>query len=107
MLKKKRLSKARESMTLPDERYRAIKNTMEFLIRLSAGEYPRVPRGVREEARSLLRHYPGTFDLDQIEQAAPHVLQKRMDPLYKMIKQHEMADSVTEDYRAAGMIRDD
>ena len=94
-------------MTLPDERYRAIKNTMEFLIRLSAGEYPRVPRGVREEARSLLRHYPGTFDLDQIEQVAPHVIQQRMDPLYKMIKQHEMADSVTEDYRAAGMIKDD
>jgi hypothetical protein len=27
-----------------------------------------------------------------------------MEPLYKMLKQHEMADSVTEDYRAAGMI---
>jgi hypothetical protein len=29
-----------------------------------------------------------------------------MEPLYKMIKQHEMADSVAEDYRAAGMIKD-
>jgi hypothetical protein len=28
-----------------------------------------------------------------------------MEPLYKMIKQHEMADSVTEDYRAEGMIK--
>jgi hypothetical protein len=93
-------------MTLPDERYRAVKNTMEFLIRLSAGEYPRVPRGVREEARSLLRHYPGTFDLDQIERAAPHVLQQRMDPLYKMVLKHETQDRITEDYRAAGLIDD-
>jgi hypothetical protein len=28
-----------------------------------------------------------------------------MEPLYKMIKQHEMADSVAEDYRAEGMIK--
>ena len=76
-------------MTLPDERYRAVKNTMEFLIRLSAGEYPRVPRGVREEARSLLRHYPGTFDLDQLERAAPHVLQQRMEPVHRMIAAYE------------------
>ena len=76
-------------MTLPDERYRAVKNTMEFLIRLSAGEYPRVPRGVREEARSLLRHYPGTFDLDQLERAAPHVLQQRMEPLHRMVVSYE------------------
>jgi hypothetical protein len=92
MLKKKRLVESRESMTLPDERYRAVKNTMEFLIRLSAGEYPRVPRGVREEARSLLRHYPGTFDLDQIERAAPHVLQQRMEPLHKMVLQYSNED---------------
>jgi hypothetical protein len=89
MLKKKRLSKARESMTLPDERYSAIKNTMEFLIRLSAGEYPRVPRGVQEEARSLLRHYPGTFDLDALERAAPEIIQQRMEPLHRMIAAYE------------------
>ena len=76
-------------MTLPDERYRAVKNTMEFLIRLSAGEYPRVPKGVQEEARSLLRHYPGTFDLDQLERAAPHVLQQRMEPLHRMVAGYE------------------
>jgi hypothetical protein len=45
--------------------------------------------------------------MKQLEHAAPHVVQQRMEPLYKMLKQHEMADSVTEDYRAAGMIRDD
>jgi hypothetical protein len=76
-------------VTLPDERYRAVKNTMEFLIRLSAGEYPRVPRGVREEARSLLRHYPGTFDLDALERAAPHVIQQRMEPLHRMLAAYE------------------
>ena len=91
-------------MTLPDERYRAIKRAQDFMQRLAGGDYPRVPKAVRGEAASILRHYPGSYDLDQLERAAPHVVQQRMDPLYKMIKQHEMADSVTEDYRAEGMI---
>ena len=72
-------------MTLPDERYRAVKQTMEFLIRLAGGDYPRVPKAVREEARALLRHYPTSLDLDDIERAAPHVMQRRMEPLHRMI----------------------
>jgi hypothetical protein len=28
-----------------------------------------------------------------------------MEPLYKMIKQHEMADSIAADYRAESMIK--
>ena len=93
-------------MTLPDERYRAIMQAKEFLTRLSfSSEIKRVPLAVRQEARRLLRHYPSEYDLDQIEQHAPHVVQQRMEPLYKMIKQHEMADSVGEDYAAEGMIK--
>ena len=72
-------------MTLPDERYRAVKSAAEFLQRLAGGEYPRVPRAVREEARSILRHYPSSWDLDQIERAAPHVMQQRMEPLHRMV----------------------
>jgi hypothetical protein len=67
---------------------------------------PRVPKAVKDEARGLLRHYPSDYDLQQLERAAPHVVQQRMEPLYKMVLQHEMADSITEDYRAAGMIDD-
>jgi hypothetical protein len=92
-------------MTLPDERYRAIKYAAEFMQRLAGGQYARVPKAVRGEAASILRHYPSEYELGQIEQFAPHVIQQRMEPLYKMIKQHEMAESVSKDYRAEGMIK--
>jgi hypothetical protein len=95
-------------MTLPDERYRAIKMAEQLLRDLCDRTVtPRVPRVIRTRASSALRHYPGSYDLQQLERAAPHVVQQQMEPLYKMIKQHEMADSVTEDYRAAGLIQDD
>ncbi len=82
----------REIMTLPDERYRAIEQTQQFMIRLAAGDYARVPRQVREEARSLLRHYPGTHDLAQLELAAPHVVQQRMEPLHRWVTAYAAAD---------------
>jgi hypothetical protein len=88
MLKKKLLSRSRE-MTLPDERYRAVKWATQFLSRLAGGEYPRVPKAVRDEARSILRHYPLDWDMKQAADAAPHVFQERMEPLYRMVKQHE------------------
>jgi hypothetical protein len=72
-------------MTLPDERYRSVKTAAEFLQRLAGGHYARVPKAVREEARSILRHYPSSWDLDQIERAAPHVMQQRMEPLHRMV----------------------
>jgi hypothetical protein len=93
-------------MTLPDERYRAImmaKKLMEDLS--SSSEIKRVPLAVRQQARAVLRHFPSEYDLDQIERFAPHVLQQRMEPLYKMIKQHEMAESVSKDYAAEGLIK--
>jgi hypothetical protein len=79
-------------VTLPDERYRAIKNAEQFLIRLAGGEYLRVPKAVREEARSILRHYPSNWDLAQLESAAPHVLQQRMEPLHRMVAAYTGAD---------------
>jgi len=95
-------------MTLPDERYRSIRITEQLLRDLcDPKQTPRIPSQLRLRAAQCLRHYPGEYDLQQLESAAPHVVQQRMEPLYKMIKQHEMADSVTEDYRAAGLIPDD
>ncbi len=76
-------------MTLPDERYRSVKQTSEFLQRLAGGEYPRVPKAVRQEAYRLLRHYPTLWDLARVAAAAPEVFQERMEPLYRMVKQHE------------------
>ena len=84
-------------MTLPDERYRAVRHTELFLQRLAGGHYARVPKAVREEARALLRHYPGTFDLDRAAEAAPNVFVKRLDPLYKMVKQHDMQQRMAEE----------
>jgi len=85
MLKKKALARSREFMTLPDERYRSIMQTREFLWRLAGGEYPRTPKAVRQEANALLRHFPGNIDMDQLERAAPHVVQRRMEPLHRMV----------------------
>jgi hypothetical protein len=93
-------------MTLPDERYRSIQAAGDLLLRIAAHPKltPRVPKRIREEAAGILRHYPGSYDLQQLERSAPHVVQQRMEPLYKMVLQHETQDRITEDYRAAGMI---
>ena len=70
MLKKKLLARSRE-LTLPDERYRSVLYAERFLQRLAGGEYPRVPKAVREEARSILRHYPSKWNLDLAAAASP------------------------------------
>ncbi len=76
-------------MTLPDERYRAVKWAEGFLSRLAGGQIARVPKAVREEARSILRHYPGSWDMQRAAAAAPEVFQEQMEPLYKMVLQHD------------------
>ena len=77
-------------MTLPDERYRAVKYAQDLLSRLAGGQYARVPKAVRDEARSILRHYPNNWDMDRAAQGAPEVFQERMEPLYRMIKQRDL-----------------
>ena len=72
-------------MTLPDERYRAVKNAQQFLARLAGGEYPRVPKAVREEARSILRHYPLDWDMQRTARMAPDVFAERMEDLHRFV----------------------
>jgi hypothetical protein len=81
-------------MTLPDERYRSIERAGDFLVRIAAhpAMTPGIPDDVREEARSILRHYPGQWDLAQLERAAPHVVQQRMEPLHRMVAAYTAAD---------------
>ena len=74
-------------MTLPDERYRAVRSTEEFLQRLAGGHYARVPKAVRGEALALLRHYPGKWDLQRAATAAPEVFQERMEDLHRFVAQ--------------------
>jgi len=76
-------------MTLPDERYRSVKYAQEFLSRLAGGQYARVPKAVRDEARSILRHYPTTWDMQRTALQAPDVFQERMDDLHKMVLKYE------------------
>ena len=102
MLKKRLLAASRETMTLPDERYRSVKWAESFLQRLAGGQIARVPKAVRDEARSILRHYPSSYDLNRAATAAPEVFQERMEPLYRMIKQREVEfnPEVTQPHRA-------
>ena len=74
-------------MTLPDERYRAVKWAEGFLKRLAGGDIdiPRVPKAVRDEARSILRHYPSDYDMNRAAQAAPEVFQERMEDLHRFV----------------------
>lgn len=60
------------TMTIPDERTRAIVYTRQFLEQLLVpGLTPDVPDSVRTTARSLLRHYPGISELEIAHLALP------------------------------------
>ena len=75
----------RSPMTLPDERYRAVRHTQQFLVRLAGGGYPRVPKAVRAEAGALLRHYPLEYDMNRAARGAPEVFQERMEDLHRFV----------------------
>lgn len=64
-------------MTLPDERYRALKQGKKLLEDLcDPGKTPRVPSLVRNRARAALRHYPMECELDSIADSCPELLDK-------------------------------
>ena len=74
-------------MTLPDERYRAVVRTQEFLVEIL--NTPRVPKAIKEQARSCLRHYPSAWDMRQAAENCPDVFQERMETVYRLILQYE------------------
>ena len=78
-------------MTLPDERYRAVVQTIEFLTDIC--NTPRVPKVIKERARSLLRHYPSAWDMKQAAENCPNIFAVEMEPLYRMVKQYEQEKS--------------
>jgi hypothetical protein len=85
-------------MTLPDERYRAVQQAERLLKDLcDPSKTPRVPKTVRARAAAALRHYPGPWDMERAARAAPDVFIKQLDPLYKMVKQHDMQQRITEE----------
>jgi hypothetical protein len=70
-------------VTLPDERYRAVVQTQEFLVEILTT--PRVPKRIKEGARAMLRHYPSEYDMIRAAEGAPDVFAKRMDDLHKFL----------------------
>ena len=54
-------------MTVPIERTNAVVNTEMFLMQLiDPKQTPRIPKEVRKQAASLLRHYPSKFYMQMI-----------------------------------------
>jgi hypothetical protein len=78
-------------MTLPDERYRSLVQTKNFLTELLYPSLtPRVPKIVRQRARSLLRHWPDDYHLNLMCENMPGAFAKQMEPLYRMTKQYDI-----------------
>ena len=88
-------------MTLPDERYRSVKWAESFLKRLAGGEFPRTPKAVRDEARSILRHYPSEYDMNRAARGAPEVFQERMEDLHRFVATgvRQAAEQEEEDHK--------
>ena len=74
-------------MTLPDERYRAVRMATELLMDLcDPSKTPRIPKTIRDRAHGALRHYPSTWDMQRAAAAAPEVFVERYEELTKFIK---------------------
>ena len=78
-------------MTMPYERFRAINNTREWLLVNLTNT--KLPKYIREEMRSLLRHYPVHSELAHIAEQAPHYLEATPDPFVKIINEYPGVDT--------------
>lgn len=62
-------------MTLPHERYYALRNARQFLLSLlDRSATPRVPLDIRRQARWVLKHFPHEYELREIAAKAPKIL---------------------------------
>jgi hypothetical protein len=74
-------------MTLPDQRYLAIKQGKKLLEELcDPGKTPRVPGMVRDRARTALRHFPNDWDIDVIADKCPEIIDKKVNNVYRTNK---------------------
>ena len=78
-------------MTLPDERYRAVMQTEKFLVEIL--NTPRVPKAIKERARSCLRHYPNGWDMKRAALGAPDVFAEQMEDVARLFAQYELNKS--------------
>ena len=65
-------------MTLPDERFRALKQGKKLLeeIAYRPEKTPHVSSLIRHRARVVLRHYPADYHFEDMVDACPEILQK-------------------------------
>ena len=73
-------------MTMPYERYSALDRTREWLLLNISNK--KIPRGIRNEMHSLLRHYPMRFELEAIAADSPQYLERTPDPLVRMLNEY-------------------
>jgi hypothetical protein len=77
-------------MTLPDERYRAVRWAREFMYELlDPKKTPGVPKRIRDQARSVLRHYPSDYDMNKTAQTSSDIFQEQMEPVTRLFQQYE------------------
>jgi len=61
-------------MTMPSERFNAVLRTEQFLKDLmDPKRTPRVPKSIRDQAYSCLRHYPGHWDMQRAAEDSPQI----------------------------------
>ena len=59
-------------MTLPNERYRALRCGHQMLLDLLNPKVtPKVPKYIRQRALSVLRHYPSSYHFEKIVENLP------------------------------------
>ena len=59
-------------MTLPDERYRALRCGEQLLLDLLNPKVtPKVPKYIRQRALSVLRHYPSSYHFEKVVKKLP------------------------------------
>jgi hypothetical protein len=83
-------------MTLPDERYRALVWAEKFLQDLTdPSKTPKVPKSIRTHARSVLRHYPGQYYIEEMARRSPDIITPEMEAVHRFIKSGEQDPECT------------
>jgi len=76
-----------QRVTLPYERMNALRSAEQLLCDLlDPKATPRVPREIRQRARSVLRHFPLGSQLDMLSEKIPELYNTVEDPLYTTVK---------------------
>jgi hypothetical protein len=62
------------SLTMPSERFYAIRNTREFLVELmDPKKTPGIPKTIRLKAYYAIKHFPGEYYMEQARELAPEI----------------------------------